>query len=38
MEIWKGFAGVSSQEEAQGLMVLWQILTNGQGKGCQEEA
>ena len=38
MEIWKGLAGASSQEELQGLMLLWQMLTNRQGKGCQEEA
>lgn len=34
----EGFSWASSQEEPEGLMVLWQTLMNREGKGCQEEA
>lgn len=37
MEIWKGLAGASSQDEPWGLVVWWQMLMNRQGKCCQEE-
>lgn len=34
METWEGLSGASSQEEPQGLMVLWHMLMNRQGKAA----
>lgn len=33
MEILKNLAGASHQDEPRGLMILWQLLMNRQGKG-----